>query len=642
MTRVTVLSTTSTNTADIRWWSLDHARMREALWSAFGIARKASEGRAKAYQRLRELADHGVVLDEGMGEGGDTHDAAAVECAENVIAQVIETAATKLLDSRPDVQILTDGGQDTAQMRAKELASWTNAASRAIGLYDVVEEAWDEAMAVGTGAFRVFEENGRPTAEVAYCEDLHVNPKEAKHNAVRTLYYERTVDRAQLAALFPLHRNKIAKSGQGPTGMDAEELAAENEEPRIWSDMVTVVEAWRLAVGPKVGDEPMSKHRAGRHVIALEDVTLLDEPYECDELPFRFLRWRKRRRSFWGKGIAEGCEGMQSQMNLHAGTIEETLEAMVPAYWTEDDVSVEKIDNVPGRIYKSPSGKPPTPMAVHPGLLAAHTERESGYRTRMFTSHGVSEMEGHAQKPAGLNSGKAQLVHQDIKSKRLLIQGRQIEDAYAWAFRKLIDVADAIVEMGEEGDSDALTYLAGEGGDIKATAFADVRIRDFMFEARVFPVSKLPDSPAGRLEFVAELLQLGVIPPGDAFGLLALPDLEGYAASKDSMRKLAKAFVDHASTGDYDGQVAKMLTPMDDFKTVIEYGHQQFANLRLRGKAPEELNELQAVITRATDMQADAQRRIAEEQAPPAVGSAAMPGPSSPPPTDGGAMPPLM
>lgn len=642
MTRVTVLSTTATNTADIRWWSLDHAKMREALWSAFEIARKASEGRAKAYQRLRELADTGTILDEAVGESGDTHDAAMSECAENVIAQVIETAATKLTESRPDVQVLTDGGEDTAQMRAKELASWTNAAARSVKLYEVVEEAWDEAMTVGTGAFRVFEENGRPMAEVAYCEDLHVNPKEAKHNAVRTLYYERTMDRAQLASLFPQHRNKIARSGQGLSGMEAEEMAAENEEPRIWSDMVTVVEAWRLAVGPKVGDEPMPKHRAGRHVIALEGVTLLDEPYECEELPFRFMRWRKRRRSFWGMGIAEGCEGMQAQMNLHAGTIEETLESMVPSYWTEDEVEVEKIDNVPGRIYKTSSGKPPTPTSVPPGLLAAHTDRESGYRTRMFASQGVSEMEGHAQKPAGLNSGKAQLVHQDIKSKRLLLQGRQVEGAYEWAFRRLIDVADEIVEMGGDGDTDALTYLAGEGEDIKATAFADVRIRDFMFEARVFPVSKLPDSPAGRLEFVSELLQLGVVPPGDAFGLLALPDLEGYAASKDSMRRLAKAFVDHAATGEHDGQVAKLLTPLDDFATVIDYGHQRFANLRLKGKTPDELKELQAVITRATDMQADAQQRVAEEQAPPANGPGPQPGPPLPPPTDGGAMPPMM
>ncbi len=637
MTRVKVVQTrTSNSISDLRWWQLEGTRMRDALWASFAVAREASKGRAQAYEHLRCLADRGVVIEMNDGDdvGGDTE-----ECAENVIGQVIETASTKLLESRPDVQIQTDGAMDTAQMRAKELAGWVNSASQSIGLYDVVEEAWDEAMTVGTGAFRVFaDEYDRPRAEVAYCEDLHVNPLEAKHNAVRTLYYERTMDRAALASMYPQHRNKLANSTASLTGRDAED--DRGDSARTWSDMVTVVEAWRFALVPPPADGELPKARAGRHIIATEGVVLIDEQYCSDKAPFRFMRWRKRRRSFWGVGIPESCEIMQSHMNLHASTTEETLQTLVPQVWVDDGTNTQRLDNIPGRVNASPGGKPPVMTAAHPGLLQAFTDREREYRERMFASQGVSQMEAQAQKPAGLNSGRAQLVHQDIKSKRLLMQGRQVEDAYTWAFDQLIRVADEIVERGGDGDPDALVYLAGEGEDITATAYADVRISEFMYQAKVFPVSKLPDSPAGRLEFVAELLQLGIVPPEDSLGLLSLPDLEGYRASRESMRTLAKAFCDHAATGEHDTEVAKMLTPLDDHSTVINYGHQLFARLRLKGRSPGELSELQAVIKRATDLQADAQKRIAEEQQPP-PGPMPSAGPNLPP-APGGEQPPLM
>lgn len=629
-----IQETKGSDLTDVRWWQNSHRKMRDALFAAFGTAKAASGGRDTAYARLRELADTGELETDDAEGGGGVDGAIQGHCDNNVIGQVHETGCSKLLENRPDAQILTDGGQDTAQRRGKELARWVNSASRSIELYDVVEEAWDEAQKVGTGAFRVFHEHGRPAAEVAYCEDLHVNPIEAKHNAVRTLYYERRMDRAALAALFPEHRNKIGDVGQ----MKEEDSA--DQEARSWSDMVTVVEAWRLALAPAPTDGEADRAKVGRHVIAIKDVTLLDEEYGSTTMPFRFLRWRKRSRSFWGIGIPEILERQQTQLNLHAGTVEASLEMLVPQAWVEDGENVQRIDNIPGRL--NSGAKAPTFSAAHPGLLAAFTQREDVLTERMFAAVGVSRMEAQAQKPAGLNSGRAQLVHQDIKSKRLLLQGRQIEDAYAWAFRRLIEVADELVEMGEGQDADALTYLAGEGQDVRETAYADVRISEFMFEAKVYPVSKLPDSPAGRLEFVMELLNAEIIPREDAMGLLSLPDIEGYAASKASMRDLARALCDHAASGEFEN-VASLVTPLDDYAEIIAYGHQLFARLRLDGKTADELGELSALMTRAADAKADAEKAAAEAAAPPPqMPPGPMPGVPPMPPAGPGGEPPMM
>ena len=589
----------------MRWWAAGRpeGEMRQALWASFDVARAASEGRSKAYDRLRCLADRGVVADDDDSP----------ECLENVIGQVMEVASTKLTENRPDAQILTDGEIDKTQRRAKQLGGWVSAAARDIGLHQTVEAAWDEAMAVGTGAFRVFDEHGRPTSEIAYCEDLHVAPQEAKHNAVRTLYYERTMDRAQVAALFPDHRAAIEAV---PVANGDHDDLAEGARVREWTDLVTVVEAWRLAAVPTTPGAEPDPRTVGRHVIALRDVTLLDEPYDDTSLPFFFLRWRPRRRSFWGIGIPELLETQQALMNLHGSTAEETLQTLPPSLWMDqaDGGTAQQMDDVPGRVYTTPGGKAPTLIAPTPGLLAAFTAREAEYRERMFSSMGVSQMEAGAGKPAGLNSGKAQLVHQDIKSKRLLLQARQVEDAYTWAFERLIMVADAIVEAAGEAADDALTYLAGEGSDLMPTPYTDVRISDMMFRARVFPISRLPDSPAGRLEFISELLQLGIVHPQDAMGLLAIPDVEGFRATQDATRELARALCDAAVSGDFDtGAVTSMLTPMDDLGEVSAYGHSLLSRLRLRGQTPEDLAELRSLLSRAAALQADSARRVAEE-----------------------------
>ena len=606
--------------------------MLAALFMAYETARDHRHGaeRSQSYDALRDMYTVGVQT-YGVGDAGP--EGGPIEVSRhNILSSVIDTAASKLLEHRPDPQVLTSGGDAILQEQARDLTDWCAAAARECDLHRVVELAAVEAMIVGTGAFRVFERDGAPACEIAYCDSIYVDPLEARHDAVLTYYQERRMDRSVLAERFPEHAERIANADVASTSSMSEEGPAATDTDRMegTSDMVSVVLAWRCGTG---------SDRHGRHVIALRDVVLHDEPYETQDAPFTFIRWRQRPRSFWGIGLCESLAGMQEQVDRHTETIDETLDAMPPAIMAPTgSIKREQVDDGIARIYYYEGQQPPTIWAPGAQAVQGHAAREAATKEAMYALAGVSSMEAGAQKPAGLNSGRAQLVHQDIKSQRLLRQHRDIEDAYRDAFTRLIRVADRILEADDAADGgedetrnhDRMVYLSGKGEDLREIAFADVRIREALYRVQVFPVSKLPDSPAGRLEFVQEMINAGILGPDDALDLFDMPDVEGAIKSRIATKRHARRLVDHAITR---GPTVEMMGTLDDLAEIMRYGTQRYAASKMDGATDDDLGDLRDLLA-----QAEAFQRQAAEQAQ-AQAQAQAPAPGGPQAPAG--MPPI-
>lgn len=253
---------------------------------------------------------------------------------------------------------------------------------------------------------------------------------------------------------------------------------------------------------------------------------------------------------------------------------------------------------------------------------------------------GVSSTEAGAMKEAGLDSGKALRVHQDIKSQRLVMQHRELEDAYRDIFRRIIDVADQIV-AGEDASGDAsskatksdrMTYLAGAGDELQEMSFSDVRIRDAMFKIDIFPVSKLSDSPAGRQAEVMDLMNAGLLEQDEALDVLDFPDLKRLTSLRNASQRWAKTLCEKASYGEVGPDV---VTSLDDHGTIISYGTILHARAMIEGADVDDLESLRQVIARAVDFQARAQAAMQ----PPAPAPGMPPGSPSPMAPPGGPMP---
>jgi hypothetical protein len=607
-------------TLDRRWWQ--HKRSKEmhaGLWKAYTHARSMDQSRPEAFRCLRSFYSQGAVLYE---VGSETTGHIKVS-RHNLLASVVDTAETKVLDHRPDPMILTSGGSAKLQKQAAGLAKWTKAAARQEGLYRVVEKAGREMLICGTGAYRVFERAGRPAYEIVYCDQVFVDPLEAYNDAVMTYYWERHVDRSVLLSMYPEAKDVISKASVvvhtevTPDGLPST-LAGT-------SDMVLVVQAYRVAASDREGDE-------GRMVVATEHGILCEEDYESEAAPFVFMRWRERPREFWGIGLGEMMAGIQDQIDRHQETVDESLDSMPPSTWVQaGTVKRSQIDDGIARIYEYDGANPPILFSPGAAAVQGHADRERYLTELTYQLAGVSSMEAGAQKPAGLNSGRAQLVHQDIKSARLRRQAQQVEDAYVEGFRRTIEVADCIVSDRDDDDEDdarevedRLRYLAGKGKDLDEVSFSDVRMKDTLYRVTIFPVSKLPDSPAGRLDRVVDMLNAGMVSPEEGMSLLDFPDLDAFIESRSSQRDHAHFLVDRALEGK---DAATWLTSDDDLAEVMRYGKQQRARAILMADTESaddafasvaQLRELLAACTALQTQKLEAQQAATAAAAPPA------------------------
>lgn len=616
-------------TTDRRWWQHQGKGLHTSVWEAYSHARGADRDRATAYRVFREIYVAGTSQREAAG--GD--DSVQVS-RDNALHALINTANSKLLENRPEPQILTSGGDFRLRRQAKKLTNWCSAAVREMRVHQTMAKAWKEASIVGTGAVRVFERDGEPTIELSYCEDIYVDPTEAENDTVMTYYQVRRMDRLVLAGEFPEHARAIAKSAGGGV-IDAEETYTESgDHAESTSDLVNVVQAWRVAANSTT---------PGRHVVCLQDVTLHDQPYESKRGPFTFLRYLERPRGdgcFWGMGLVELNAGAQASVDDMADIADETLESFVPSWFVaEGSIKRMQVDNIVARMYEVNGTQ--MPQAYSPGNAAeAHQTHKERRIQQMFHLSGVSELDAGAQKPAGLNSGKALQVHQDIKSGRLMEPARALEDAYTEVFERILEVADEIEANAEQPDGEPadeetsearMRYLAGKGDELEELAYGDVRIKDTLIRVRVFPVSKLSKEPAARWDMLSDMMNAGLIEPEAATEAMEMPDIEAMNSERFASKRWARKLVEMA----IDRSVSEEVTPYDDLQMIMQYGTQMRAQARLQGASADELGHLRDLIARA-----EALIEMTEKQAMAEQAAAAPPPPLPMPVGPGGPMAP--
>lgn len=619
---------------DRRWWRCEHdetsGELGNAVWSAFDVAREHDRGRRDLYARMRAIYETGLT---GSDEDWIEADGATSHVSrDNITASIVDTAASKLLEARPAPLAQTSGGSMELRRTAELLTEWTAAAIEEMGVYQLVEDVWKDAMICGTCALRVFERDGEPAAEIAFAEDIFVDPLEAHQHSVMTYYQVRVMDRAVLAGYFPDHREHIMDASASKLDEVTAEHMATSEDGST-ADMVTVVMAWRCAP---------SKREPGRHVIVLHgagagNLVLHDMEYPDQRPPFVFFHYRRVARKFWGCGLVAMLAPIQAEIDDFGEIVDETLSTFVAQVWCEEgSVRTKEVDDELG-TYRTYTGSPP--IFFDPSGQAATGQRQ-WQETRMQRAYhlaGVSSTEAGAMKESGLDSGKALRVHQDIKSQRLVMQHREIEDAYRDIFRRVIDVADAIV-AGEDAaggkaddatEKSRMTYLAGEGGELKELSFSDVRIRESMFKIDIFPISQLADSPAGRSQQVTEWMNAGLIQGDEALDLMGFPDLQAVTSLRTAVQRWAKTLCEKAASGDAGPED---VTSLDDHVTIISYGTVLHSKARIDGADVDDLEALRQVIARAQHFQQRAMAAASSPppQAPPMAGGSPPVGPMPP------------
>lgn len=428
----------------------------------------------------------------------------------SVITSCIDTLTSRLTQSKPRPEFLTDNGDYKQRKLAKELNAFIAGELYQTRAYSLGELVLRDAEVFGTGVLKVLEDvNKKKVAlERRLAINLLVDANECADLSHPTQLYEmRLVDRAVLAEFFPKYRSTIEKAEQSYPDTSS-------EAGQTVSDQIMVFEGWHLPSSEEAGD--------GAHAIACSEGLIFDEKYTKDSFPFAFLHYSPEVVGFWGQGLAEQLFGTQMEINTLLSTISQSINLVgVPRVFVEDGSKVVKahLNNSIGSIVTYRGTKPQYEVApCVPQELYAQLQRLVEYA---YQQSGISALAAASKKPTGITSGTALREYDDLQTDRFAALEKRYDKLYIDLAYQIIDKAKDIAER----DGKYQTIYPNKDGTKEIDLPASDLLKD-PFVIECYDTSSLPRDPAGRLQKVVEMMQAGLVTPQEGRRLLDYPDIE--------------------------------------------------------------------------------------------------------------------
>jgi hypothetical protein len=534
---------------DKRWWACPKEdRHRNVIKVVQAIADQDSRRQTqyqistRLYGNIHLMGLNGLSLSKSPTNQTALKD----RISYNVIQAGVDTLTAKMVKNKPKPLFLTEGGSWKLQRKAKKLDKFVEGIFYENETYKLGGLSFRDSAIVGDGLVHVFNHHSRVKHERALASELYVDPIEAFYGYPRQLHRVKNIDRQVLIDLFPEHKERLLAANAAKADFVG---TAQNV-----SDQITVVESWYLPSGPKAKD--------GIHTINIEEGNLLDEAWTKDYFPFAKLPYAPRMYGYWAAGMAERGQNTQLEINKLLWVIQRSMHlAGTFKVWlkTGGKIVKEHVNNDIGLIIESEEA----PQYLSPPIVQPEIYQHlQTLKNQFFEQEGVSQLSATSQKPAGLNSGKALREYNDIETDRFQTIGQAYERFYLDIARMSIDCAKDIYEKEKKYE----VKLPGRKF-IETIDWKDVNLDDDSFLMKVYPVSSLPNDPAGRLQTVQEYMQAGMIDQQTGKRLLDFPDLERINSLQGAMEDwITEVLEDIVETGkaspvepEMDLQLAKKL-----------------------------------------------------------------------------------
>ena len=532
----------------------------------------------------------------------------------NLVRRVTSALVSETVQNKPRPFFLTNRADWAKRKKCERINDWCAGLFDQAGVDRVMARVAADAILFGTGFVKCLSEFGRVIFQRVLPNEVFVDQQDGLYGAPRELFQVRFYDRYHAAELWPDKREQIlgaaSPGGEWHLGRDTD------------CDQIIVAEAWRLPSGPDAKD--------GVHTICIDGETLHDGEWTRDIFPIRELVWDLAPLGFYGVGVAEILRGSQASLNRLNRVIDEAqyLAGSFRIFLPRGaKIAKNHLTNRAGDIVEFDGASPPvfaTAPAVSPEL---YNERQ-WHTQNAFEEVGVSQLAVQAQKPAGLNSGRALRVFADHQSKRFLRWQQDYEQAH-------VDLARmAVAEMRDIADSDADTkvrFKASGGYDL--IDWKDVELPDDDLQIDVYPTGLLPNTPAGRLQTLDEMAQSGLadklgMGPEVIAKLIDFPDLKAatrqFTAPSELVEQTLSRMLD-------DGEYVSP-EPYWNLSACVQLGALALQSAQLDGAPEDRLELLRQFISDASALAAPP-----TEPPPPAP-----PTEAPPPPMPGPEMPPAM
>lgn len=607
----------STNPISTKWWLEKSASARAA--GLFGVVKYLGSNQSlritnlitttRLYGNLSLMGLNGLTY----SKLASVTNASASRVTYNVCQSTVDTVTAKIAKNKPKPLFLTSGGDYRLQSKAEKLTKFVEGVFYENDAHALGTQIFRDAAVWGTGALFLYPKDGRIKFERVVISEIQVDEVEAFYGTPRSLYRVKTIDRGVLLDMFPAHAKAIAEANSAKP----DDLGG---KPTI-SDEVAICEAWHLPSGKEATD--------GLHTICIDQTELFSEQYEHHFFPFVFFHWSKKLFGFWGQGLVEQVQNIQLEINKLLWVIQRSMHlagSFKILLENGSKIVKEHLNNDIGSIVAY-TGTPPqyvTPPIVPPEIYT-HLQN---LKNAAFEQAGVSQLSAAAKKPEGLDSGKALREYNDIESDRFMTVGQAYERFY-------VDLAHVIVAMakdmyGEDAESGGESYKVKVPGKkfIETIDWKDVQMHEDAYVLKVYPVSALPDEPAGRLQTIQELMQAGLVDPEAGRRLLDYPDLEAEEVLNNSPIDYLHEILDAmAEEGKYTPP-----EPYDDLNRARKMTLNYYAHYKTQGLEEAKLDLYRRFIDQLDMLNAQANPMASMQTAAagPAPQAAPEPQPTSP------------
>ncbi len=521
----------------------------------------------------------------------------------NVVQSCVDTLVSRVTQSKPRPVFLTDNGDHKMRSLAKQLNQFIMGEFYQCKAYQLGAQSLTDASVLGTGCIQVLEDptTNRVMLDRTLNTELYVDPNDALYGKPRQLFRLKLIDRSVLEANFPNDRGVVDRAENSYPDLSADSMMS-------IADQVMVAEAWHLPSGKDSTD--------GLHTLVCSSGILFEEKFTKDRFPFAFMHYSPRLLGLWAQSLAEQLMGTQVEINKLLMTITKSINLIgVPRVFQEAGSKINGAahNNEIGTIIKYTGIKPIYEVApcMAPEVYA-QLQRLIEYA---YQQSGISSLAAQGKKPAGLDSGEALREFDDVQTDRFAALVRRYDDFYIDLAYLMIDQAK---DIAERTGSYETIYPDKDG--TREINLPDAKMLDDPFVIQCFDTSSLPRDPAGRKEYVVEMMQAGIYSPDEGRRLLGFSDTEQVDKLKNAAEERILQYLDEiVEHGKY--------TPPDPFMnlTLAEQRSVEYYNLYV----PAKLSEERAQMLRDFKSQVDTLKMAGM---PPPQGQLALPpGPSGAP-----------
>ena len=543
----------------VRWWNpsiLDNGSDRRANAVANDCHKVRNNQEYRESLQILHAAlygNAGIMCGFGPNSYAKVSAESTQRLALNVVQNNCNAAKSKITKNRPKATFLTDGGDYALRRKAESLEKYMDGVFYDMKAYDRGTMAFLHATIWGRGILKTSIEWGKIVCDNVFPWELVIDDAEAQHpERLKTIIQRKHVDRWTMAKWAESMEEEHglpegSSKGDGPLfdrvmACTSGPGEARDVDIKATADNIVLYEAWHLPSTPD-GDD-------GRHTVCTHEFCIIDEPWEHNRFPFSTVAWQDAPMGWHATGLAEILTGLQVEINTLLGQIQEGHHLITGQWLVQagSEVIANHLNNDLARIVEFAGGTPP--VYVPPSIISPEIYEHLKWLYQLSSEIcAISSLFASAQKPAGLNSGKALLTFDDFQTERFADQAKNYENLF-------LDLADWTIELSKvlAKQKKGFGIRAIDKRQLRFIKWADVDMKRDEFVMKVFPTSMLASQPAAKLQQVQEMTNAGWLEKDVALDLVDFPDTEQYTRRLNGWRRCVEAdLANIADEGVYSG-----------------------------------------------------------------------------------------